>query len=120
MSSRYQRKIVSGVTSPASSSSTRRPRTWPFAASGRRWSPGRGATPAALMLEATNGPAVALEVKRMRRAALPGRLAGLAEARAGAAVLVADGDAWTVVHVIDCREAPLLDEAARAQVAERL
>jgi hypothetical protein len=37
MSSRYQRRIVSGVTRPASCSKTRRPRTRPFTASRRRW-----------------------------------------------------------------------------------
>jgi hypothetical protein len=37
MSSRYQRRIVSGVTRPPSWSSTRRPSALPFAASGRRW-----------------------------------------------------------------------------------
>src|SRR5215510_508688 len=37
MSSRYQRRMVSGVTSPASCSRARRPMALPFAASRRRW-----------------------------------------------------------------------------------
>src|SRR5262245_9842964 len=35
---RYQRRIVSGVTMPATAARRRRPRTWPFTARRRRWS----------------------------------------------------------------------------------